>query len=182
MSEATETRVPRRPKHIVWLETTLGVAAAAILFAMMVITVVDVVGRYLFDAPLPAGYELIQFGMASLVFLILPVVTARGENVTVELIPMKRGPRLAAVLDATAALISTAVLIGFGIELWRRAGSFGGETSSNMRMPLAPFAYGMSVVWFLCAGITAALGILGPRAPQSTGGKSDMPSLPADPS
>jgi TRAP-type transport system small permease protein len=177
MSETTGPRMPQRPRYVVWLEGTLGVAAAAILFAMMLVTVVDVVGRYLFDSPLPAGYELVQFGMASLVFLILPVVTARGEHVTVELIPIRRGPRLAAVLAAITAIISTAVLIGFGIELWRRAGSFGGETSSNLRLPLAPFAYAMSVVWFLCAGIVAAMGILRPRAAQS-----GFPSLPADPS
>jgi TRAP-type C4-dicarboxylate transport system permease small subunit len=163
-----DQHVPPAPSRLVArLEGTLGLAAALALFAMMAVTVVDVAGRYLFAAPLPAGYELIQFGMGACVFLILPVVVARGENVTVEMIPFRRGPRLAAVMAAAAAIVSAAMLAFFGAELWARAETFrvSGETSHNLRLPLAPFAYFMALVWFTCAPIALVVGLAPRRRP-----------------
>jgi TRAP-type C4-dicarboxylate transport system permease small subunit len=162
--------LPRPPNRLVaWLEATLGLAAALVLFAMMGITVVDVAGRYLLAAPLPAGYELIQFGMGACVFLVLPVVVARSENVTVEMIPFRRGPRLEYAMSAASAVISAAMLVFFGTELWARAETFraAGEISSNLRLPLAPFAYAMSLTWFACAPLALAVGLA--RQPPARG-------------
>jgi TRAP-type C4-dicarboxylate transport system permease small subunit len=162
--------LPRPPNRLVaWLEATLGLAAALVLFAMMGITVVDVAGRYLLAAPLPAGYELIQFGMGACVFLVLPVVVARSENVTVEMIPFRRGPRLEYAMAAASAVISAAMLVFFGTELWARAETFraAGEISSNLRLPLAPFAYAMSLIWFACAPLALAVGLA--RQPPARG-------------
>ena len=46
------------------LQTVLGVTSGTVLFLMMAITAVDVAGRYLFNQPLPGGFELTELLLA----------------------------------------------------------------------------------------------------------------------
>lgn len=50
------------------------------LFALMVVTSVDVVGRYFFNSPRPGAVELARLMLATLVFLAFPVVTWRRST------------------------------------------------------------------------------------------------------
>ena len=68
-----------------WLGYLLGFTAALVMFTMMMVTFVDVVGRS-FDFPLPGGFEITEFLLASLIFLGLPLVTAEGGHVEVDLL------------------------------------------------------------------------------------------------
>lgn len=68
-----------------WLNRLLGFTAALVMFTMMMVTFVDVVGRG-FDYPLPGGFEITEFLLASLIFLGLPLVTAEASHVEVDLL------------------------------------------------------------------------------------------------
>ena len=59
--------------------------AAILLFAMMMLTFADVVGRYVFTAPIFGAAEMNQFLLAMSVFAGLCLVNARDEHITVEL-------------------------------------------------------------------------------------------------
>jgi TRAP-type C4-dicarboxylate transport system permease small subunit len=61
------------------------VGAAALLFIMMMLTFADVVGRYVFSAPIFGAAEIIQFLLAMSIFAGLCLVNARDEHITVEL-------------------------------------------------------------------------------------------------
>ena len=61
------------------------IAAAALIFIMMMLTFADVVGRYLFTAPIFGAAEMIQFLLAMTIFGGLCLVNARDEHITVEL-------------------------------------------------------------------------------------------------
>ena len=137
------------------VESTLGFAAGAVLFGLMSITVVDVFGRYALDAPLPAGYELVQIGMALLVFLIVPVVTARDEDIRVDIFQRMFPARLRPALRLASRIISLAVILGFAWLLWQRAETFAssGEMTSNLRAPLAPIAAFVALSWAVSAVI-----------------------------
>jgi len=147
-----------RSRPVVWLEATLGVAAAAILFAMMTVTAIDVVGRYAFNAPLPSGYELIQIGMAFLVFLTLPILTARDEQVRIDIFKNIFPPPLRPFLRLASTAVCLAVILGFAWFLWQRGASFAAsrETTSNLRVPLAPLAFFVAGAWVVAAVIVAA--------------------------
>lgn len=54
------------------LERFLGVLVALSLFAMMLLTFFDVVGRKFFDASLPGSLELTELFMLVLIFFALP--------------------------------------------------------------------------------------------------------------
>ena len=64
-------------------ESVLGGIVAVLLMAMMLITVVDVVGRYAVKQPVPGAYELIELMLAILIFMALPLVCLKDENITV---------------------------------------------------------------------------------------------------
>jgi len=66
----------------------LGAISCALLFAMMILTFVDVAGRYLFDSPLPAAYEIIAFTMPGIIFCALPMVNHRESHVTIDLLDL----------------------------------------------------------------------------------------------
>jgi TRAP-type C4-dicarboxylate transport system permease small subunit len=61
------------------------IVTAALLFAMMMLTFADVVGRYVFTAPIFGAAEMIQFLLAMSIFAGLCLVNARDEHITVEL-------------------------------------------------------------------------------------------------
>jgi len=69
-----------------WFNRLLGFSAALVMFTMMLVTFVDVVGRDLLASPLPGGFEITEFLLASLIFLGLPLVTAEAGHVEVDLL------------------------------------------------------------------------------------------------
>src|SRR5207237_4001843 len=77
-------RTSRSPEAQVW--RLLQWLAAATLFALMAVVSVDVVGRYLFNRPLPAGYELVQVLMGLMVFTALPLISRQNDQITIGLL------------------------------------------------------------------------------------------------
>jgi TRAP-type C4-dicarboxylate transport system permease small subunit len=69
---------------------------AILLFTMMMLTFIDVVGRYLFTAPVFGAAEMIQFLLAITIFAGLSLVNAHDDHIVVELfepaIKRKLGP------------------------------------------------------------------------------------------
>jgi len=133
--------------------SVLGAVAAAILFAMMAVTTVDVLGRYFFNSPLQGGYEFTQLLMLSLIFAALPSVTRRTEHITVGLFENAfRGW----ARTARDTIIAAVVVAGSAYLAWRLyilAGRFSafGDTTATVRMPIAPFAYAGAGAMALCA-------------------------------
>ena len=62
------------------------VVASLALFALMVMTFCDVMLRSILDAPIEAATELTRLFMAIMVFAVMPVMSARGEHINVDLL------------------------------------------------------------------------------------------------
>ncbi|MGB3245875.1 MAG: TRAP transporter small permease [Sulfitobacter sp.] len=133
----------------------LGLIACLFLFAMMVLTFVDVIGRYVFLSPLPAAYEIISLMMPAIIFCALPITVLREGHVTVDLLDgfvPSAAKRLQAVL---VSLFSAAAL---GLVTWRlyvkTIEDLDYETVTDELLLLVwPFGAGMSA---LCALATLA--------------------------
>lgn len=130
-----------------WLLRPLAWLGAALVFAMMALTFVDVVGRYLFNAPVKGSAEATELMLAVIVFAGLPLAAAAREHIRIDLLEQvlaegaKR--RQAAFGFAFAAIVTAFVA-------WRlalRAAELGrlGDLSSHLGFPLAWLA------WFLAA-------------------------------
>lgn len=137
------------------LDRALGVLAGALLFAMMVITVIDVVGRYVFNKPVAGGFEITELMMAGLIFAGLPLVTARDQHVTIDIFQSIVPKRFQRWQTTAIHLLCAVCLAGIAWRLWVKAGqAFSyGDTTATLRLPLAPLAY------FMCfqAAITAVI-------------------------
>lgn len=106
--------------------------ASAALFALMAMTFLDVILRSLFNAPIEAATELTRILMAILVFSVMPVISGRGEHITVDLTDgFFQRLRLAKLRDALVSLASGVMLIWPTLRihlLAERARSFGDVT------------------------------------------------------
>ncbi len=141
------------------LETALGVAAAVVLFTMMLITTVDVIGRYLFNKPLAGGFELTEMMLAALIYCGLPLVSKRREHIVIDTFDAFMSPSVKRVLDVAADVVCFLTLSGIGYLIFRRAVRVAeyGDTTSVLKLPLAPVAYAMGTMIVIAALIHLVL-------------------------
>lgn len=142
-------------RPVLWVRRGLAGVVALGLFAMMVLTVVDVTGRYLFSRPVPGSFEVMQFLLAIVVFAALPIVTHDRAHIAVSLFDaFFRGP-LRRVQDLFVLVASAAALTIVTLRMWEQ-GNVLAETKAItgfLLWPIAPVAYAMSVL----SGIALAL-------------------------
>ena len=140
--------------------------AAAFLFLMMSVTVVDVIGRYGFRMPLPASFELTEYLMGVLVFVAVPLAAVHDENIRINLfdrfMPAAILRMRAVAFNALAAL----VVLGIGWRVFVLAGKLlgYGDSTQTLRIPLAPLAY------FIAASLALTAMVLLARAARAARG------------
>jgi len=142
-----------RTRWVTGLETALGAVSAVVLFAMMMLTALDVAGRYVLNAPLPGGFELTEMMLAGLIYCGLPIVSLRRDHIVIDTLDpffpraVKRG------LDIMADIICWVTLAGIGWLIFRRAARVAeyGDTTSVLKLPLAPVAYLMGTMIVVAA-------------------------------
>ncbi len=144
---------------------TLGSLCAAVLFAMMMLTCIDVVGRYFFSKPIYGGFEITEMLLAALIFSGLPLVTLRNDHVTVDVLDAVTPDWLFRVQHVAACAIGLLATAYLSWRLWLRGLSMdsAGETTAQLKFKLAYLTYGMSVMMALTA---LALLLLAFRQPQ----------------
>lgn len=143
---------------------TLGLIAAVELFCLMMLTCVDVIGRYFFSKPVYGGFEVTEILLAGLVFSALPLVTLRGEHVTVDLLDPVTPEPLLRIQHVAACLVSFVATGYLAWRLWLRAVAMdaAGDTTAQLKLKLAYLTYGMAILM----GLTAlALLVLALRRP-----------------
>lgn len=104
-----------------WLAFALEVIAATVLFLLVVMTCVDVTGRYLFSNSLDGAVELTRIGLAIMVFAELPVVTWRGGHIVVDLLDRVLGSRVVRALGLLAALVISTSMYFLGVRVFELA-------------------------------------------------------------
>lgn len=153
-----------KKKRAGWLEILLGVTSASVLFLMMLVTVVDVAGRYLFNKPLNGGFEMTEMMLAALIYCGLPLVSQKREHIVVDTLEPFMPAALIRVLDVLADVVCAVVLFGLGYMIYGRAVRVAeyGDTTNVLKLPLAPVAYLMSAM-ILVAGCIHLWHAVSPR-------------------
>jgi TRAP-type C4-dicarboxylate transport system permease small subunit len=91
----------------------VGLIGALVMSGLMLLTVADVVLRYVFNAPILGSYELTEMAMVVMAFLAIPYAAAKRVNVRVDLVVGALPKRILARFDAVTcclSLIITAIL------------------------------------------------------------------------
>jgi TRAP-type transport system small permease protein len=125
----------------------LGVVASAVLFAMMGLTVVDVVARYVFNRPLRGAFEVTELMLLVLIFAGLPLVSFSDEHATMDFIDRLLGPRTQRWLERGVQLVNGAFMLFLAWLVWRKANRIWGyrDTTDVLRILYGPFVYFMAV-------------------------------------
>jgi TRAP-type C4-dicarboxylate transport system permease small subunit len=136
---------PGRKRHA---DAILGVAASAILLAMMLLTVVDVVGRYVFNRPLRGAFELTELMLLVLIFAGLPLVSYADEHVTMDFIDHLLSPRGQLMLRRGTQVISAALMLFLAWLVWFKADRIWAyrDATDVLRIVYGPFVYFMAVM------------------------------------
>jgi TRAP-type C4-dicarboxylate transport system permease small subunit len=156
----------------------LGSLSAAMLLGMMLLTVADVIGRYVLNAPVHGAYELTEVLLAVVVFGAAPLVTGRGTHVTTSLFDERMSPGVMRVRDASVAVFCAGICAVLAWRLWAQADSAAGvgQRTALLDVPVAPFIYFMAVMSAACVPLFfVALYTRSPGAPgpgQSSGAAS----------
>jgi TRAP-type C4-dicarboxylate transport system permease small subunit len=135
--EASEHRWERRA------DAVLGIAASCILMVMMLLTFVDVVGRYVFNRPVHGGFELTELLLLVLIFAGLPLVSHADEHVTMDFIDRLLDSRAQLWLGRAVHALVAALMFFMAWQLWIKAGrvSSYGDTTDVLRVTFGPFVY-----------------------------------------
>jgi len=93
-----------------------AIAGGIILTGLTLVTVISVLGRALFNAPIPGDFELMELGCAIAVSFFLPYCQIQEGNVIVDLFTAKASP---GVIRFLSALGDLAFLVIATLICWR---------------------------------------------------------------
>lgn len=124
-------------------DAALGVAASAILMAMMCLTFADVVARYVFNRPIRGAFEVTELLLLVLIFAGLPLVSHADEHVTMDFIDrlLRGGAR--AWLNRSVDPLVAALMFFMAWQVSIKAGRISsyGDATDVLRIVYGPFVY-----------------------------------------
>jgi TRAP-type C4-dicarboxylate transport system permease small subunit len=166
MSHSSAVGDNPRLRLLAAVRQVLGLACAALLLAMMLVTVIDVIGRYFFGRPLAGSSELTELLLAATIFMGLPAVCLEDGHVTVDLVTERlpawtRGWRVLAMRVICAVVLA---VIGWRLIVHGMRLASYQEVTIYLRLPVAPVAYAMGGLAWLAALLVALLVVL--RVPE----------------
>ena len=138
-----------------FLSKTLRGLVAVDVFGMMALIFVDVFLRYLFDAPIPGGAEIIQFMLATMIFTALPLVTWAEGQIVVSLFEGYFTGRRGAIQRVCVMSVSAACLVLIAYLMWHQAHSLriSNQVTGYLEWRIYRIAYVMFALALVAAGI-----------------------------
>jgi TRAP-type C4-dicarboxylate transport system permease small subunit len=128
-------------------DALLGVAASVILLAMIALTVVDVVARYIFSRPVRGAFEVTELMLLVLIFAGLPLVSFSDEHAVMDFIDRLFGRRGQVRLQRLVQLVNAAFMFLLTWLVWRKADRIWAyrDTTDVLRIVYGPFVYFMAL-------------------------------------
>lgn len=161
------------------LRVALGLITGILLMAMMLLTAVDVGGRYFFNSPVEGAQELTEMLLATSMFSALPLVTLGREHVTVSLFDHFFTGAANMVRNIIIDILSLVVLLAFGwrlVLLGQVLAEYDDQTLF-LGLPLAPIAWFMAAMSFASALLVALMLVDLPHHGDSRLKKSEVETL-----
>jgi len=135
--------------------------AAVILLVLVVLTCVDVLGRYLFSSPLVGAVELVRICMAGIIFFSFPLMFLKNDHIIVDLIPFFRKGWLAWATSIVLVLVTILVAYKIGDRVFDYAvrAYEDKDTTEYLAIPRWPIV-GFITVAIFAAAVTSGLRLL----------------------
>ena len=125
----------------------LGVVASAILFAMMILTTIDVVARYVFSRPVRGAFEVTELMLVVLIFAGLPLVAFSDEHAVMDFVDRLLGAGGRRRLDGLVQVVNAAFMFLLAGLTWLKADRIWAyrDATDVLRIVYGPFVYFMAV-------------------------------------
>jgi TRAP-type C4-dicarboxylate transport system permease small subunit len=138
--------------------TVTAIAGGVLILAVAVLVTASVLGRWLFNQPIPADFEFVEMGVGIAVFAFLSYTQMRGGHIAVDTFTQRLPPRVNAAIDGVWALLLCAflALFAWGLVSGAIEARHYGETLVQLPWPIWP-VYALSA--FLCALACISAGV-----------------------
>lgn len=164
-SRSTAYRVLTRVEQLV---------ASLLLVGLFAVIVVQVVARYIFNAPIGGSEEIARFAFIWFTFTAVSFVAARRKHITVKLYGGGATGKGAAAVEVLAYIIMAAASIGMIIGGIHVLNSMWHIASPGTETPY-PLVYSVVPIGFALVAMHAAVNaVLAVRSPQQFAGQDDV--------
>lgn len=147
-------KVARKTEGVIHAISITGGRAGGVMLALMVVLIViDVVGRSAFNSPLAGDVDLVEMLMVLMIFLSVAFTASEKRHVTVDIVVTRLSKKMRARLEI---LTSFGSLLFVGLMTWQIGARACGlltlpRYSPSLFWPLAPFyfiaALGCLMLW-----------------------------------
>ena len=143
MTPDLDNRPPQRGRFDIWL----AMASSVVLALMMIFVFVGALMRYLFNAPILGGNEVLELASVAVVMLAIPYCTVEDAHVRIDLLDKALGRFGRFVTDILYRVLGIVILFFLVRSYVYRAldALEYADTSNLLRIPIWPF-YGLVVV------------------------------------
>ena len=137
----------------------VSIVAAASLFAMMLLTFADVVGRKFFGNSIVGAVELTELCMLVMIFMALPLASLAGEHIVFDLLDRYLPARVLHLQMALAHAVAATIFGGAAWLVWvRSARTYSmGDVTARLEIGLGPFHRLVAVMLLITALVHLAL-------------------------
>jgi TRAP-type C4-dicarboxylate transport system permease small subunit len=115
-------------RHVQRVTRILALGAAACLLGVALLTMADVLLRWLFKMPIKGIMDVTALASAVILAAMFPALLAQRGNVTIRLLGSFAGPKAARLLDSFGALVT---VIFFALMTWKYIEYSAEMTSAN---------------------------------------------------
>lgn len=140
-------------KIVSYISRFLGYVAAVMLGCMMMLTVVDVFMRYVFNSPITGATEISELMMVIVVFPALAWIALERSHITVDLLLSKWSREVRFIVEIITLLFALGT---FGIITWQSflESAEVKDATSLLEVPESPFHWVMTLGFaMLCLAI-----------------------------
>ncbi len=161
-------------RAIVMIVRTAEIMAALSLIVGVLLNFANVVGRYVFSAPIPWAEEVMVFLMIAGVFLGAGAITLSGAHIRMDLAVQFLSPRMQRILDVVAHvgfIVTATALIWIAYPVIAQLYAFD-QRSEAIRIPVAfphsvvPIGLGIMILAAIARLIDAKVAGLSPGIPE----------------
>lgn len=158
------------------LRRSVETVMALFLLAMVALTFADVIGRRLIGKPIYGSNDMTEHLMALVVFSGLPLVTAAGAHLTIDLFDRLVSSPFMAWWRVLIAVLVTGVLTTIAWLFFRHGLNAGqiSEVSQALRVPRAPLYFFMAASCGLSALAALGIAFTGPMIDPEDAGEEEL--------
>lgn len=151
MQRSSPLRVAARP---------FGYAASLVLVFMMLFTTVAVAMRQFFDAPILGVVDVMELSLVALIFIAVPGVFLRDENVVVDVVDQLVSRRVRVGLRLAGLVLTLGFLILMMAEMIEPAMDKLSDGEVTMTLSINRFVHWIPIIFGFAASILATVWVL----------------------